>query len=122
VAFIRYVPVFFLFYLFNNISIIANTGNDKTWKGTVKGMLISALGVTLLLGLHYGMLFVTGTAKFPGQALNMILVWALVPTLAISSWIARKSYQKTGNVWLGVFINTILFTLMQVANTTLYLS
>lgn len=121
-TFFRYLPVFFLFYLVNGISVIANTGHDKTWKGTLKGILVSALGVALLIGLHYGMLAVTGTAKFPTQALNMILTWALVPTLAISAWIARKSYFKTGNIWTGVFINAILFTLIQVANTTLYLS
>ena len=121
IAFFKYVPVFFLFYLANGIVTVANTGTDRTWKGTLKAVLISALGCAILLGVHYGMDFVTGTAKYPTLALNMILVWALVPTLAISAWIVRKSYFKTGNIWLGVFINAILFTLMQVANTTLYL-
>ena len=121
VTFVRYLPVFFLFYLVSAISTIANTGNDKSWKGTLKAILISAGGVAVLLGVHYGMDFVTGTAKFPSLALNMILLWALVPTLAISAWIARKSYFKTGNIWTAVFVNALLFTLMQVANTTLYL-
>jgi len=119
-AFARYLPVFFLFYLVNAISVVANTGHDKTWKGTLKAVLLNALGVVFILALHYGQLFVTGTAKWPGQALNMILTWALVPTLAIAAWIARKSYLKTGNIWTAVFINALLFTLMQVANTTLY--
>jgi hypothetical protein len=120
-TFFRYLPVFFLFYLLNGIATVANTGTDKSWKGTLKAVLISAAGCAILLGVHYGMDFVTGTAKYPTLALNMILVWALVPTLAISAWIVRKSYFKTGNIWLGVFINALLFTLMQVANTTLYL-
>lgn len=121
IAFLKYLPVFFLFYLVNGISVVANTGHDRTWKGTLKAVLIGAAGVAILLGVHYGMDFATGTAKYPNQALNMILVWALVPTLAIAAWITRKSYLKTGNIWTGVFINAILFTLIQVANTTLYL-
>ena len=120
VAFLRYVPIFFIFYLVNGVSVIANTGADKTWKGTLKAVLINALPLVLLLGVHYGYDFVTGVAKWPTLALDMILVWALVPTLALAAWIARKSYLKTGNVWTGVFINTLLFTLMQVANTVIY--
>ena len=122
VAFTKYLPFFFLFYLINSVSVVATTGHDKTWKGTLKAVIFNILGVTLLLAIHYGQLFITGTAKWPGQALNMILVWAIVPTLGLAAWITRKSYLKTGNIWTAVFINALLFTLMQVANTTLYVS
>ena len=122
VAFTKYLPFFFLFYLINSVSVVATTGHDKTWKGTLKAVVFNILGVTLLLAIHYGQLFITGTAKWPGQALNMILVWAIVPTLGLAAWITRKSYLKTGNIWTAVFINALLFTLMQVANTTLYVS
>ena len=120
IAFLKYLPAFFIFYLVNGISTIANTGNDKTWKGTLKAVLINTVPLALLLGLHYGMVFVTGTAKWPTLALDIILVWAIVPTLGLAAWIARKSYVKTGNVWTGVFINTLLFTMLQVANTVIY--
>lgn len=120
IAFLKYLPVFFLFYLVIGISVVGSTGNDKTWKGTLKAVLIAALPVTILLGVHYGMDFVTGVAKWPGLALDIILVWALVPTLAIAGYIMRKSYLKTGNLWIGVFTSALLFTLMQVANTVIY--
>ena len=120
IAFLKYLPVFFLFYLVLGVSVIANTGHDKTWKGTLKAVLIAALPVAILLGVHYGMLFATGTAKWPTLALDMILMWAIVPTLAVAAWIVRKSYVKTGNVWTGAFICALLFTLMQVANTVIY--
>ena len=120
VAFLRYVPVFFLFYLINSIVIVANTGDDKSWKGTLKAILINALPLALLLVIHYGSDFVTGFAKWPTLDLHMILVFAIVPTMALAAWITRKSYQKTGNIWTAVFINTLLFTIMQVANTILH--
>ena len=120
VTFLRYVPVFFLFYLTNAIVVVSNTGHDKTWKGTLKAILINALPLAILLGVHYGYDFVTGVAKWPTLDLHMILVWALVPTMAFAAWITRKSYMKTGNIWTAVFINTLLFTMMQVANTILH--
>ncbi len=119
-VFFRYLPVFFLFYLVNSIVVVANTGEDKTWKGTLKAILINALPLVILLGVHYGYDFVTGTAKWPSLDLHMIYVWALVPTMIFAAWITRKSYAKTGNIWTAVFINAFLFTLMQVANTILH--
>lgn len=117
--FFRYLPIFFIFYLVNGISIVANTGNDKSYKGTIKAVLMNCLALVILLGVHYGYNFVTGVAKYPTQSLTMIYVFALIPTLGVAAWIARKSYFKTGNVWTGVFINALLFTLVQVANTYL---
>lgn len=120
VTFLRYLPVFFLFYLINSVVVVANTGHDKTWKGTLKAILINALPLVILLVLHYGKDFATGVAQWPTLALNMILVFALVPTMIFAAWITRKSYAKTGNIWTAVFINTLLFTMMQVANTILH--
>ena len=120
-VFFRYLPVFFLFFLVTGINVVANTGKDRSWKGTLKAVLIAALPLVILVGVHYGYDFVTGVAKWPSEALHMILVWVLPITMSFAAWIVRKSWQKTGNIWTGVFICALLFTLIQVANTTLYL-
>lgn len=116
VLFAKYVPAFFLFYLVNSISIVANTGADKSWKGTLKAILINAVGLVFLLVVQYGHWFATGTSKWKLN-LPIIYVFAVIPTMIFAAWITRKSYAKTGNVWTAVFINTFLFTMMQVANT-----
>lgn len=121
VAFLKYLPVFFLFFLVTAINVVATTGKDKSWKGTLKAILVAALPLVILVGVHYGYDFATGVAKWPTLALNMILVWVLPITMGLAAWIVRKSWQKTGNIWTGVFICALLFTLIQVANTTLYL-
>lgn len=121
VAFLKYLPVYFLFFLTVGLNVVANTGSDKSWKGTLKAVLISALPTLILVGVHYGMDFATATAKWPTLALNMILVIVIPITMGFAAWIIRKSWQKTGNLWTGVFICTLLFTMIQVANTTLYL-
>lgn len=117
--FLVYLPVFFIFYLVNSISVVANTGNDKTWKGTLKAILINALGLIILVGVQYGQWFVTGYSKWSLQ-LPIIYVFAIIPTMIFAAWITRKSYAKTGNIWIAVFVNTFLFTLMQVSNTILH--
>ena len=121
VAFLKYLPVFFLFFLVTGLNVVANTGKDRSWKGTLKAVLIAALPLVILIGVHYGYDFATGVAKWPREDLHMILVWVLPITMGFAAWIVRKSWQKTGNLWTGVFICALLFTLIQVANTTLYL-
>ena len=120
-AFLKYLPFYFAFYFMNAVAVVANTGRDKSWKGTLKAILLNCLGVVFVLAIHYGKDFVTGQAHWPTLALDILLLFAVVPTLAFAAWFTRKSYFKTGNIWTAVFISTLLFTLMQVANTTLYL-
>jgi hypothetical protein len=62
----------------------------------------------------------TGVALYPTQALNGILLFALVPCLIIAAVYARKLFEKTNNVWLAAFVNTLLFTMVTVANTVLF--
>ncbi|MEI3249008.1 MAG: hypothetical protein V8R95_00955 [Faecalibacterium sp.] len=54
------------------------------------------------------------------QALGGILLFALVPSLAIASCLAKYLYKKTGSVYVAAFLNTILMTMMTVANTAIY--
>lgn len=117
----KYLPWFLVFYAISGINVIASSRNVKGFKGDVIGMLVNSGSVLLLLVIQYGSLFATGTAMFPGFALNGILCFALVPTLAIAAIINRRAFEKTNNIWLGVFINAILMTIMTLANTAIYL-
>ena len=48
------------------------------------------------------------------------MLFALVPSLAIASCLAKYLYKKTGSVYVAAFLNTILMTMMTVANTAIY--
>lgn len=115
---LRYLPFFFLYYFLNTVSLNANTRGRKG--GYVLAILLNVGGLVGWLALQYGLVFTTGVALYPGQALNGILLVALVPCLAIAAVFARKLYEKTNNVWLPAFLNTILFTLITCANTALF--
>ncbi|WP_433745837.1 serine aminopeptidase domain-containing protein [Falsibacillus pallidus] len=122
IAWLKYAPLFLIYYFVVGLSVNINTAAEK-YKG-FKGYLIAALhfigGLVLYLIYHYGLLFITGTAGYPAESLSSIIMIALVPTLLIASILNRYFYRKTGNIYVGAFLNTLLLTLITVANTTLY--
>ncbi|MDR2504738.1 MAG: hypothetical protein LBD16_01390 [Oscillospiraceae bacterium] len=115
---LRYAPLFFLYYFPNTVAINANTRGRKA--GYLLAVIMNIGGLALWMAGQYGMLFAKGTAMVPNQALNGILLVALIPCLAIAAVFARKVTEKTGSVWLGAFLNTILFTLISCANTAMF--
>lgn len=121
VTFLRYVPIFFIYYFINSIVIAANTKNIKGWKGYLYAVALNILGLVLFLVYHYGKLFITGTAAYPTLALQGILLFGLVPSLALAAVFAKKFAEKTNNVWTSAFFNTLLFTMITIANTAVIL-
>ena len=121
-AAVKYMPFFFVYYFVSGAAATSNTSSEKLQGGW--GYLLAALtnmgGILLWLVLQYGTLFRTGVAFYPGQALGGILLFALVPSLAIASCLAKYLYKKTGSVYVAAFLNTILMTMMTVANTAIY--
>lgn len=121
---LKYMPLFFIFFLVNSVVINANTNGEKLrgWRGYLVGILMNVGGLVLYLILHYGRLFTTGVANNPDQALNSILLFALIPVLIVSTIYTKWLYRKTNSVYLGAFINAILITMITVANTVVYTS
>ena len=114
----RYMPVFFIFYFFNTIAITANAQGRKG--GIFIAITLNVGGLVLWLAIQYVVLFSTGVAWYPTMALNTILLFALTPCLAVAAVYAYKLYNKTNNVYLAAFLNTIFFTLITIANTAVF--
>ena len=117
-AALRYMPVFLVFYFFNTVAITANAQGRKG--GIAIAIVINIGGLALWLAMQYMTLFSTGVAWYPTMALNAILLFALTPCLGIAAVYAYKLYQKTNNVYLASFVNTIFFTMIVVANTAVF--
>ncbi|MCL2866491.1 MAG: alpha/beta hydrolase [Clostridia bacterium] len=115
---LRYMPLFLVYYFFNAVAINANTRARK--HGNLLAVLMNIGGLVLWVALQYGKLYITGSGMWPGQALNGILLFALIPCLGIAGVYARKLALKTNNIWLGSFVNTLLFTLIACANTAMF--
>lgn len=120
VSALRYLPFFFLFYFCAGISIAVATAGKKGWKADLLAVAIEVVPSALFLLYQYGILIATGTAPFVNCDLNGILVQGLIFTLIGLAVYQRRSLEKSGNIWGGVFLNSIFFTFLTLANTTIY--
>ncbi|KIL50703.1 membrane protein [Jeotgalibacillus alimentarius] len=122
VALLKYAPLFFIYYFVVGLSVNMNTATVKYdgYKGYVISIFHFVGGLALYLIYHYGLLFLTGTAGYPSQSLSSIIVIGLVPVLTIAAVFNRYLYRKTGNVYVAAFLNTLLMTMITIANTALY--
>ncbi|MBI9106209.1 MAG: hypothetical protein JEZ04_05640 [Spirochaetales bacterium] len=121
---LRYMPFFFMYYFLNGIAMQVNT-NSKYLQGR-KGYLVAYLinigGLLLFLIAQYGKLFITKTAAFPTVSLNSIVLLGFVVMLFIATILTKKLLDKTNNVYTGAFLNTMVFTLMTIASSTMYIN
>ncbi len=121
---LRYMPFFFLYYFFNGIALQVNTNSSylKGVKGYLTSYAINIGGLLLFLIGEYGGIFLFGKAAWPTVALNSIVLLGFVVMLFIATIITKKMLEKTNNVFTGAFLNTIVFTLMAVASSTMYIN
>lgn len=115
---IRYMLFFGIFY---SINAILNQGyavkNLPEWATIAINAFFNVFGILLVMLIQYGTFRSTGVLWQGDMALGYIVLFPIIPILIIATIISRLIYKKTGNIWLGAFINTILFTVITVANT-----
>ncbi|QWB96378.1 hypothetical protein KHQ89_02800 [Mycoplasmatota bacterium] len=120
VAALKYIPLFFIYYLAASMTVFVNSRGMKGWKADLLSAFLLAGPVVIFLVYQYGVLYATGTAAYPSFSLNGILAVGLVPTLSVAGIFMRRISQKTGNVWTSAFFTTMLFTFITLANTAVY--
>ncbi|MCH5152785.1 MAG: hypothetical protein J1F68_02340 [Clostridiales bacterium] len=115
---LRYIPLFLIFY---GVNALANAGMRAKelpeWASVAINAAFNCVGVLLVVLIQYGTFRATGVLWQADMNLAYIVVFPLIPILAIATIISRYTYKRTGNIWLGALINAILFTIMTVANT-----
>ena len=121
---LRYMPFFFLYYFSNGVALQVNTNSNflKGVKGYLVAYFINIGGLLLFLIAQYGKLFITGTGAFPTVSLNSIVLIGFVVMLFLATIFTKKMLEKTNNVYTGAFLNTIIFTLMAVSTSTMYVN
>ena len=115
---VRYGVFFGIFFI---VSALFNetyrASNIPEWASTLINVFFNFFGVLLVIAIQYGEFTTTGVMWQPDMALGYIVLFPMVPILAIATVISRRMTAKTGNMWLGAFINTLLFTLITCSNT-----
>ncbi|PYZ92797.1 hypothetical protein CR194_14180 [Salipaludibacillus keqinensis] len=122
IALLKYSPLFFVYYFVVGLSVNMNTASERFdgIKGYLMAIFMFIGGLFFYLAYHYGLLFVTGVAGYPGESLSSIVMIGLVPVLFIAAIFNRYFFKLTGNVFLAAFLNSILMTMIMLANTALY--
>ncbi len=125
---IRYMPLFGVFYVLNSLCVSrTNFENWSELRQIGMAVLFNVLGTVIFVAITYIPTLWLGTTLWGASssaiiqmvgALIPILCIPIIPTLAVAAFINVKLYRSTGNIWLGGLINTILITLMTVANTS----
>lgn len=115
---VRYSVFFGIFFI---VSAIFNENyrakNLPEWASILINVFFNIFGVLLVVAIQYGTFTTTGEMWQPEMNLGYIVLFPMIPILAIATVISRRMTAKTGNIWLGAFINTLLFTLITCTNT-----
>ncbi len=124
---VKYLPLFMVFYVINSVCVNRNCIDGWSEKKQIMAAVgFNILAPTLFLLITYVPVFFTKMTIFgglPGMlvaigALIPILVIPFVPILGIAGYLGVKLQKLTGNIWLGGFVNSLLITMITVANTS----
>lgn len=123
---IKYLPLYCLYFVASSFAL--RNSNFIEWSEKKQLLITSLLNVIapmIVLVITYFPVIWTGQVPWSvlpdplvlGMALITITIIPLVPILIITTFISFKLNKVSGEIWLGVFVNTLLVTMITVANT-----
>ena len=65
--------------------------------------------------------FATGVPHWQEDWLRPLVIVPLIVQLFVAAYIGRYLFKRTGKVWLGAMVNTLIIVMMGVANTCTFL-
>lgn len=116
---LKYVLLFAVYFVVSSFTVnhgVCTEGRREIWNYLL-AIAVTVGGALIIVAIQYLGFFMVGYRPFQNQTLRPILAFALIPLLAVSAVITRMMYRKTGKIWLGAFLNTLLFTIITCANT-----
>lgn len=119
---LKYSPFFLIFYFAHSLAVNGahRVKGQKPRTNLLYSILANTVGFVFMIVLQYAVMFWRGEAIFhPNLSwINILLLIPFVPILIVATIYSRKLYEKTGSIYLPALLNTILMTLITVANTT----
>lgn len=115
---LRYACLFGIFYVCNAIgNQTYRVKNLPEWASIAINAFFNVAGIALVFAIQYGTFCSTGVMWKPEMNLSYIVLFPIIPVLICATIISRVLYKKTGNIWLGAVINTLLWTVVTVSGT-----
>ena len=114
---LRFMPLFAIFFFAN--ALCQNLSNmiagRKEWLNILICCVANIVGLAVIWIIQYSVFIGTGVLKLNGT--RVMLSWPLFINLCICTVVSRIFYKKTGKVYIGALINTIMFAIIACANT-----
>lgn len=116
--FLIYLPLFAVFFLVLALSIATQMPRRPTLRGQmlVNGGVLAG-GFVILLLLQYIPLLLGGTMLIASQPLLTIVAFQFVPLLFLAGLVLTYCHDRTGDLYTGVFLISIIVTWYIVAGT-----
>lgn len=110
----RYMILCAPFYIVNAI-LSANTRYKDLpeWASTAILCVGNVLGLAMFLIQEYSSLFGVGALAHPDASSTCVVIWAMLVPLVVGPIVARYTYRRTGNIWVGALLNALIFITMQ---------
>lgn len=114
---LRFMPLFAIFFFAN--ALCQNLSNmvagRKEWLNTLLMCLFNIIGLAGIWIYQYSGLIADGVVRLDSS--RVMLSWPLFINLCLCTVLSRRFYKKTGKIYMGALMNTILFTIISCANT-----
>jgi hypothetical protein len=117
IAVIYVVPLTLAFLVTTKSLANATVRSDSAGRRYLAAICTLTTGFILLLGVIYGLLFITGSLITAFDPLSTVIAIQFVPVLIAIAIIATFTWQRTGSYRSGGLIAGILVTLYAVAGT-----
>ena len=118
-----YAPMFFLFFLSNSLRVNAamRTDGQPEWKSMLIAGIGNSLGLMLIVVVQYVTFAATGTVYWTDGWLYVNLLFAVVPMMFVLPYFNRYFFRMTGRIYLGPMVTCLVFIMILLTNTVVYL-
>jgi len=118
-----YVPFFFIFLLSNSLRIngAMRFKGEPEWKSMLVGGFANSLGLMLIVVVQYLTFAITGTVYWTDGWLYVNLLFAVVPMMFVLPYLNRYFFNMTGRIYLGPMTTGLIFIMILISNTVIYL-
>ena len=118
-----YVPFFFIFLLSNSLRIngAMRFEGEPEWKSMLVGGFANSLGLMLIVVVQYLTFAMTGTVYWTDGWLYVNLLFAVVPMMFVLPYLNRYFFNMTGRIYLGPMTTGLIFIMILISNTVIYL-
>ncbi|MEJ2129208.1 MAG: alpha/beta hydrolase [Woeseiaceae bacterium] len=120
---LMYVPFFFIFFLSSSLRVNAalRTEGQPEWKGMLLGGIGNSIGLFLIVIVQYVTFWRTGTVYWTDGWLYVNLLFAVVPMMFVLPYFNRYFFRMTGRIYLGPMVTCLVFIMILLTNTVVYL-